>query len=417
MARRAAMRETRPASPIGPGWRVMRYPGLARPVVMQAGTGLEEGLAQVLRGWEPEVEEVARPQGRAISCVYPESPGEEGLAVHSVFAEAAFRALEPASAICALVADLGQAYFDERPGTLALHCGAFRMGAHLVAVSGPPRAGKSTLIARMTAEPGVEVFCDDILPVTPAGIAVGLGVAPRLRLPLPAGASERFRRHVDATLGPRDRRYGFVCAPSVAPHGTQARLSTLVQLDRRAEGPARLYPLAPDAALTELLTRNMAEQDTPDMAFARGRRLLGGLRAATLVYADLEEAVALLRRACGSAEGWEVALSEGAPPPAEAAAAEPTVALDADVVVARAAGVAVRRLGGSVFLWRPDGTAIWQLNAVAAAVWAMLDIPGSAREIAGTLGEVFPDVPPEALVADVARLMDGLVAAEFAVAA
>jgi hypothetical protein len=413
-ARRGARAGARPDLAKGPGWRMMRYAGLSRPVVMQAGTGLEEGLAQVLRGWEPVIEEVAQPQGRALSCVYAESPGDEGFAVHSVFAEAPFRALEPASAICALVADLGQAYFDERPGTLALHCGAFRIGGRLVAVSGPPRAGKSTLIARLTAEPGVEVYCDDILPVTPEGLAVGLGVAPRLRLPLPEGSSAVFRDHVQATLGPRDRRYGFVCAPSVAPHGTQARLSVLVRLARRAEGPAQLFRLETDSALTELLTRNMAEQETPDAAFARGRTLVEGLTAVTLVYSDLEEAVALLRRAFGTAEGLAACLSGGTPPEPAPSRAEDGAPMDPDAVVARAHGVTVRRLGGSAFLWRPEGTAIWRLNAVAAAVWAMLDIPGSAREIGETLGEVFPDEPVERLVADVAALLGGLVDAEFA---
>jgi hypothetical protein len=416
MARRGT-RGVRPVPQDAPGWQVMRYPGVARPVVMQAGTGLEQGLAEVLRGWTPAIETVARPQGQAISCVYPESPGEEGFAVHSLFSDAPFRALEPASALCALVADLGQAYFDERPGTLALHCGAFRIGGRLVAVSGPARAGKSTLIARLTAEPGVEVYCDDILPVTPEGVAVGLGVAPRLRLPLPEGASDVFRDHVAATLGPRDRRYGFVCAPSVAPHGTQARLSVLVRLDRRPEGPARLHAIEPDVALTELLTRNMAEQETTEAAFVRGEALVRGLTTVTLVYADLEEAVALLRRAFGTDAGLDTCLTPGAPEKAGQGEDAPEATLDPDLVVERSEGVVVRRMGGSAFLWRPEGTAIWQLNTVAAGVWALLDIPGSAREIAETLSEVFPDVPGDRLLADTGALLQSLIEVDFATTA
>jgi hypothetical protein len=397
----------------------MRFPGLARPLVMQAGTGLELVLAEVLRGWEPDVTLTARPQGRALACIFPEAPGDEGFAVHSAFAEAPFRALETASTVCAMVADLGQGWFDERPGTLALHCGAFSIGGRLVAVSGPPRAGKSTLVARLTAEPDVEVWCDDILPVMPDGTAVGLGIAPRLRLPLPDDASAAFRDHVAATLGPRDGRYGFVCAPRVAAHGTRGRLSALVHLDRRPGAPARLHALAADAALTEVLTRNMAEQETPDQAFARATALMRGLRAFTLVYSGLEEAVALLRRAFGAGRDADACLTPGEPEPVVPdtntgkSEIAPQAALKPDVVVARAPGVAVRRMGGSAFLWRPEGTAIWQLNPVAAVVWALLDIPGSAQEIGAALADVFPQVPRDVLTADVATLLDGLVGEDF----
>ena len=410
----------------------MRYPGLSLPVVVQAGSGIEEGLAEVVRGWVPQVRTTARPRGQALACVFAEEPVEGGLAggdgalaVHSLYTDAPFRGLSPASAICALVADLGQGYFDDRPGTIALHCGAFRIGERLVAVSGPARAGKSTLVARMTAEAGVEVWCDDILPVLPDGMAVGLGVAPRLRLPLPPGASAAFRDHVARMMGPQDSRYGFVCAPSVAPHGTGAPLTALVRLDRRARGPARLYRLDPEAALTEILTRNMAEHETPDAAWERGVALVRGLEAVTLVYADVEEAVALLRRAFGTAEGLGECLSTGAIPPPEdeiaPGARPPRVAgagpFEADVVVHRAPDVVVRRMGGSAFLWCPEGTAIWHLNAVAAAVWALIEIPGSARDVAETLAEVFPQVPFAALLADVAGLIEGLVNAGFAIAA
>jgi hypothetical protein len=400
----------------------MRYPGLSRPVVVQEGCGIEEPLAQVVRGWVPRVRTVARPRGQALACVFAEPSGDGALAVYSLFAEAPFRDLAPASAVCALVADLGQGFFDERPGTIALHCGAVRIGGRLVAVSGPARAGKSTLVARMTAVPGVEVWCDDILPVLPEGMAVGLGVAPRLRLPLPEGASAVFRNHVARVIGPQDGRYGFVCAPSVAPHGVQAPLSALVRLDRRATGPARLFRLDPEEALAEILTRNMAEQETPDAAWERGAALLRGLEAVTLVYADVEEAVALLERAFGAAGGVEACLSPGVPPPPDddiAPGARPPAAtggavFDVDTVVHWAGDVVVRRMGGSAFLWSPGGTAIWHLNTVAAAVWALIEIPGSARELAEALAEVYPQVPFGDLLADVAGMVEGFVAAGFA---
>jgi hypothetical protein len=405
-----------------PGWRVLRWPGLARPVVLEEGTGLEQELAAVLRGWSPAAETQAHPREPAIACVVRDghgrgAEGRERLALHSVHRPVPYRGLERASAICALVADLGQAWFGERPGTLALHCGAFRIGGRLVAVSGPPRAGKSTLIARLTAEPGIEVFCDDILPVLEDGRAVALGIAPRLRLPLPDTASVAFRAHVAATFGPRDRRYGFVCAGSIAPHGTHAPLTALVRLERCAAGPARLFAMGRDAALTEVLSRNMAEQETPGGAFARASGMLRGVRTLRLVYADLEDAVALLGRAFGTARGLGACLTAAGAEPGPDRAAPPAAReadFDPDRKVVRTPGVAMRRRGGSAFLWHPGGAAIWQLNPVAHAVWAMLDRPDSARGIATALADVFAGVPERQLCGDVARLIGGLVSAGLA---
>jgi hypothetical protein len=402
-----------PLPEVAPVWQVLTFPGVAGPLVLPDGAGLEAGLAQVVRGWTPACDSTVRPKGEALACAVPDGAGNGTFTLHSVNFETPMPRLAAASVICGLVADLGQSYFEEKPGALALHCGAFRWGGRLIAVSGPPRAGKSTLIARMTAEPDCEVFCDDILPVRPDGQGVALGIAPRLRLPLPEGASAAFREHVEACLGPRDARYGYVCAGTLALHGTLAPLSVLVKLDRRAEGPARLHPLAVDEALTELLQRNMADQATPDAAFARGAALIGGMTCLRLVYADLEEAVALLRRAFAADGGLEGLVAEEPAVPAEETA-RTRAAFDPDAVVARTEGVAVRRLGSSAFLWRPEGTMIWQLNPIAAAVWALLEIPGSAREIAEALAEVWTDVPGETLLADVVDLLDGLVAEDFA---
>ena len=68
---------------------------------------------------------------------------------------------------CGAVADLCQSYCDSRPGIFGLHCGAVRTGTHLVAFTGPYRAGKTTLVTRLGADPDVTLFCDDVLPVLP----------------------------------------------------------------------------------------------------------------------------------------------------------------------------------------------------------------------------------------------------------
>ena len=64
---------------------------------------------------------------------------------------------------------------------------------------------------------------------------------------------------------------------------------------------------------------------------------------------------------------------------------------------------------------RPAGTGQWlvrrnagglvRLNAMGAAVWELLDGGATPAAIARDLSEVFPDVAPATIAADVARLL------------
>jgi hypothetical protein len=202
-------------------------------------------------------------------------------------------------------------------------------------------------------------------------------------------------------LGPADNRYGYLCAPTIARHGTRAPLAALVVLDRRDSGPARLHRLDPDIAMQHLLARNMGDLGSPDHAFRLAQATAGAAQCLTLVYADLEEAVALLRRAFTGARDADIA------PPVPPAAQEAAEAadLDPDTPWHRAEDVVIRRVGGSAFLWRPEDTTLWQMNRVAEMVWTALEVPGSARDIAETLADVFPGTPDARIMADVSALL------------
>lgn len=393
------------------------YPGLSLAVVLEDASTLEPLLDRVIRGWQPRRRALPPREARALTRAGQRRSHlrltPEGFTARSFYMEPPVTGLGGASAVCTILADLAQDFFESRPGMVALHCGAVRFGEGLVALTGPKRAGKSTLITRLTAEPDLQVFCDDVLPVLPDGQGVALGIAPRLRLPLPDRASPAFRDHVARWLGPKDERYGYVCAPTVAAHGATAPLSAFVLLDRREEGPARLHRLAPDDAVHHLMAQNMADLGGAAGTFEMARRLAGRLTCLRLVYADLDEAVALLRRAFGGGAGLDpalplgAALADPAPPPPEAAPVAP------GTVWRRAGPVAVRGEGASAFLWAPGSDTVWRLNTVGRAVWAMLVEPASATELAEALAEVFPSEPRARLEADVARLIGGLAAAGF----
>ena len=384
------------------------FPGLDRPVVLPDDPALIRALRACLTGWVADT--VAVPVSGALDPVCTVDRHRGRFRLRSAFLAAPMTGLTVATAVCGVIADLAQGYAEARAGWRALHCGAFAWGGRLVAVTGPARAGKSTLMARMTAEPGVAVFCDDVLPLRPDGLAVALGVAPRLRLPLPAPVSPAFRAHVADHIGPRDARYGYLCAPGIAPHGTVAPLAAFVVLDRRADGPARLHRLERSEAVWHLLAQTIGEVSPgldPGAALELADRALDDVVCLRLVYAGLEDAVACLRQAF-DAPDWPGV------PPAEPVPAVPPVAVTAvprAAVWARATGVAVRRRGAGTFLWRLGGQDLFALDAVAGAIWTLLEVPGSADDLAATLVRVFPDVGFDRLASDAACLLAQMQAA------
>jgi hypothetical protein len=383
--------------------RVLAFPGIARPVLLQEDPAAIQGLAAILSGWPPaERQDVA---AEAALCALRLEPG--GYHLTSAHLEQPVSGLGLAAALCGVVADLAQSHYEDCPGGLALHGGACLVGGRLLALVGPAQAGKSTLVARLSAEPDVTIFGDDVLPIGPDGLARALGIAPRLRLPLPRGAGRAFRRHVAAHLGPRDDFYGYLPTPNLAPHGAAAPLGVLLVLERRARGPARLHRLEEGEGLRHLLAHNMAPMPDPGAALALAEKVLASAMALRLVYSRLDSAVALLRQAFGDGLPLGETL---APPLPLRAPAQRSPPADPAQLWRRAPGVALRRQGQGAILWQPGGARLWQMNAVARAIWLLLETPASASGLAALLAEVFPGEAPARLRKDAAALLGDLAA-------
>lgn len=393
------------------GWIRLDYPGVAHPVFLPDDRALLAGLGAVIRGWHPRIgsADAGPVQGDgAHSCVLPDG---RCYAVHSTHLDEPFAGLPLASAVCALVADLAQSHGAQQADGLMLHCGALSFGAGVIALAGSARAGKSTLIARLSAEPDARIFCDDMLPISGDGRALALGIAPRLRLPLPAAASPAFRAHIRANQGPADGDYGYVVAPTIAPHGTALPLQALLLLDRRDSGPARLHRLNPGEAVRSLLDHSMTEFTDPAAALDMVQRIGSGLVSARLVYSDVEDAVRVIRAAFASQPRGEMQLDPPIAPPADHPAQ-----VSPETRFRRAVAARTRRASAGVFLWRPGDGGRWHLNPMAEAVWTMLEIPGSARDLAQVLAEAYPAMPPGRLLADICALLAPLAEAGLVVA-
>jgi hypothetical protein len=406
MAQMPARPQVAKAAQRGPGRhrRVQHYPGIGLQVAFDGADAVAQAIAQAVRGWTPEIVQDTQPQGRTSTVVGTGA----GYVTQSVYLDTPLHGLGVASAACAVIADLAEDYFDSRAGCLALHCAAFRYNSRLIAMTGPSRAGKSTLAARLTLEADMQVFCDDVLPLLADGAAVALGIAPRLRLPLPEACSPAFKAHVARHMGPSDARYGYLCAPTVAPHGTRAPLSVLLILDRRWQTPARLHEVAEDEALHFLLSQNMSDLRTAEAGFARLSGLLAGVTCLRLVYSDLEDAVALIRRAFGDAAPIADGITIGPVLRDVATQPLPQAKQSPDISWSRLPDVVIQRKADSAFLWQPGQQRIWHMNRLGLAVWTLLEIPGTAQEIGGLLHEQFPDEDEGSLIRDVNALLQAL---------
>lgn len=381
----------------------LHFAGLSGPVRLDRAAQVGEGLRRVLHGWPFD-----KTQGSNAAPVSTVCREGATFTVASPWLDEAFTGLPAASAVCAVLADISEAYFDARPGLPVLHCGAFETGARLIALTGHAHAGKSTLMARLTVEDDLVTYCDDILPLDAGGYGIALGAAPRLRLPLPQAASPAFRAHVGRHKGPYDDEYCYVCAPTVAAHGRRAPLSVLVVLDRRAKACAALHAVGETETIHHLLTQNMGDFDSPAQGYAHAQALAARLTCLRLVYSDLEEAVALLRAAFVGAEGVNPAVTIHPPLPPQEEPGPKVSPAAPETVFARRSQVALRRHGGALFLWQNGGATLFRLNDVGAAIWALLEIPGNAHEIAQVLAEAFPDQDYARLTADVAALLGAL---------
>lgn len=371
-------------------------PGLAGALVVEGAAEIIPALGRVLHGWAPTPAAAPEPSLCTVSR------DGAGYAIASAWLETPLRGLPLASAVCAMVADIAQSWLALRPGWMALHGGAAILGGRLFAFTGAAHAGKSTLMARLGAEPDITILGDDMLPLDARGVAHAMGVAPRLRLPLPTSAAPGFRDHVAAATCLSDDAYAYTRPRDFAPHGLAVELHGLIVLDRRRQGHARLHELPPAERVRHIMARNMAEPGEamaatiPALAYR-----LPGLR---LVYSDLEEAVALLRQALGGSEILSCAIGPAVSAPPE----PPAPPAASGSAWRRAAGVVPRRVGRETFLWQREAGRFHHLNPMAGAIWLLLEEEEAMEGIAALLAEAYPDTPHARIITDVAALLGRL---------
>lgn len=384
---------------------LLAFQGISRPIAVTGGP-LVQLLSAVLHGWEFE----ELPSGAVGAPIISLQEEGDGYRLDSHWLTSPDHYHNDVDAICSFIVELVRAYVIDDASLLCLHCAAAEFAGRLVLFPSHNRAGKSTLMAALAAA-GVRVYADDVLPIkTLTCQAVATGIAPRLRLPMPEGASAQFHRFAETHQGPGNKRYHYLAlSPEVlAQHGEVAPVGACVLLDRGPEGRAELLPASKGELLKRVILRNFAREAPGSEIISNLHTLVDESQCLTLRYASLEDAVAVLREAFGrwpekprAGKIKEAVVHPAAPVP-------PTKKNGSGQGPTRNPGVIERKVDDELFLVHPVTEAIYSLNPIGSALWRLFANPVCVDEAVHIMCEAFPEVGRATIEADVAKLVEDL---------
>lgn len=311
-------------------------------------------------------------------------------------------------ALCDLISEMAWQRLRASPDLLCLHAAAVAFGDRLVVFPNARRAGKSTL-SIMLAKHGLPLFTDDFLPVEITGEdgrlnGIANGVAPRLRLPLPAEFSEDMKSWVADNPGPQNKQYKYLTGLPLADGDSRLPIGAVVVLDRQDLSTApRLEPVTQADILKVLITQNFSRDQ-------HAGRILKSIEAATqtaplyrLVYSDAEEAAAWL---AGHSLLQDLPEARIAQPPRDdleetyQRELQPAENFDPNAIYQQVSGLINSEVDGAQFLVDGQGNSIHQLNQGSMAIWRILSEPASLDDVVEILSIAFPEMDPQQIQID-----------------
>ncbi len=390
-------------------------PALGRCLRVYSAPEMIEALTRVLPGWPLN----HQPAAGACPELYVYRDGEHLWQSAPGTAEE-FMLPSPASAACSLVAELLSMRLERDTELLGVHGGSVEINGRLVLFPQSSKAGKSTLAVAFAAA-GYRVFGDDVLGLTPQGEGVAMGVAPRLRLPLPLTFSSALADYARRYAGPEDDRYRFILPPDagLARAGEVCPVGALVLLERNAEPDIApdVVTLSPGEGLLQLLCQNFAhaasfQQPLPQALMERLLPLMQRVPCLLLRYGEPLAGARHLAQVLARGD-----VCRDAEPAAEGEWAKKGATITPDEVVASmdigapwrpASQVNAYPLGDELFLIHVPSGVIHRLNLTGRLVWLLLQQePLAVDELGALLAEHFHQ-PVKAVVADITGLMAAL---------
>lgn len=271
---------------------MIEFRGFARPIVVRVDAALMSELPFLISEWPWRRVPLARRWHVRMTAA------GTGYVVTERRGRAVVEAFYPTAphAMGAFLGALIAAALRQTRDTISLHAGAASFSRGAVVVIGPSMAGKSSVALHMAANGG-RLLGDDSVAIA-KDRALSFGLAPKLRLPLPADvgrlfsgfAGARIRRTQSGIAHLRLRR------GEGARFGQGAKLRGIVILKRVEEGKPRLLSADRPAAMRALVTHAFAPQLGAAALVARLAALAARTPAYTLEFCRSREAARALRR-------------------------------------------------------------------------------------------------------------------------
>lgn len=385
----------------------LKFQSISRPVLLAQGLKLLPHLTRVFANWPFREVPAGRFGDPAINVL---QDGEAGI-IQAPWIDPEQRYDNAADLADSLGRHMARCWIRDNAPVLGLAAGAVRFGGDLAVLVGGPRSGKSLLLSCLSVS-GHTVFADAVLPISAdTGECLSLGMAPRLRLPLPDALSSPLRDRVESGLDSGAPHLGYLTAAKaeIAAFGDRASPRAFIALDRADGGPASLRPATASALLKRLLLGSADSLPSRGAALALLHELVGDAPCYRLTWSDPSEAVSALRARLAiwpdAEDGLHLALRSASPPQRRVSGPR----RPAGRLYRHVEGLDERLVDGTMFLVIPDGEAIYHLNGLGTGLWRLLDGSHGLDDVIAVLQDAFPTVDRTLIEGDVLRLIADLV--------
>ena len=386
---------------------LLKFDHMSRPVQLAQGLKVLPHLMRVFAGWP--YREV--PKSGAADALLNVLHEDGSYSLEAPWLKGRLRYADAAELSQGLASQVARGWMLENPGLLWLEAAAAAFGDQIVVFVGGPRSGKSLLTASL-AVGGNRAFADSILPVSPddqCGLAMGL--APRLKLPLPDELSDPLRRAIEAATDSGSEKSGYLTGGEdlLASFGETARIRAFVMLDR-STGPASLVAASPGKLVKRLLLNSFGEGMTADALLTNIERVVGDAPCYRLAWSDPQEAVNALRARFAvwrSPAADEVSQAKSQPrKTSRRRSSGPKI--PAGRLFRHRSGLFEHLVDSDLFLVNPGGQTIYHLNGLGAGLWRLLDGTHGLDDAVTVLKEAFPEVEHKTIETDVKTLVEDL---------
>jgi Coenzyme PQQ synthesis protein D (PqqD) len=387
--------------------------GLKAPISLHNCGEIVPPLLTVLGSWRFRVLENSDPTARQTAAAISVLRVSKSYQISSPWLDEPVVEQSEVGAVFSLAAELARAFAEERPGLLCLHCAAVETDGHLILFPDSENAGKSTLVTGLAAL-GLRLFADDVLAVSEVSRhGISLGIAPRLRLPLPRSCGTSFRSFVESHRGPCDNEFLYLDlnAAQLARHGQTTPIGATVLLDRRGSAAPKLTSLPRGRALRQLIIQNFAPGGTSLTTINRLFSVIESGACFSFTYSKLQEAAEFLSERFSAANATWPDDPMGQIQRTRVSEIAVEVAQDYHPMSAQftqVPGVALRAVDNDIFLVNSDNAAVFHLNAVAAGVWYILGQPTTLAAAIDAVRQAFPAADVRKVKRDVRNVFDAL---------